>query len=66
MSEVLRALTMLDEDSKQLLRLLCFVPPLDNATISEITRGRRDIPAASLFSALAHLPSEPPVKRGPR
>jgi len=37
LAEVLRAFALLDEDSQRLLRLLCVVPPLDYATISELT-----------------------------
>lgn len=37
MSEVLKAFTMLDEDCQSLLRLACVVPPLDYATISEMS-----------------------------
>lgn len=37
LSEVLRAFVLLDEESQRLLRLLCVVPPLDYATISELT-----------------------------
>lgn len=37
LSEVLQAFALLDEASQRLLRLLCVVPPLDYATISELT-----------------------------